>query len=180
MYRAAARWLLSNYHRFMSVRTKKFSDERSLFHLRRAAELGDKWAQNNLGVRLAAGDGVEQDHTEAVQWFRASAMAGFPVGAANLGWAYQSGRGVVLDLKSAAEWYTRAADGGHAESEYNLALLYLAGQGVPSNRRKAVSLLESASKSGVLVAQQLLVQLEAEPNPTLVSDARKGGARGSP
>jgi len=81
----------------MSVRTKKHSDERSLFHLRRAAELGDKWAQNNLGVRLAAGNGVAQDHTEAVRWFRASAMAGFPFGAANLGWAYYSevGGGVV-------------------------------------------------------------------------------------
>jgi hypothetical protein len=180
MYRATARWLLSNYHRFMSVRTKKVSDEKSLFHLRRAAELGDMWAQNNLGVRLAAGNGVPQDHTEAVQWFRASAMAGFPVGAANLGWAYQSGRGVVQDLESAAEWYTRAAHRGHAESQYNLALLYLEGQGVPSNRRKAVSLLESASKGGVLVAKQLLAHLEAEPNPTVESDARKGRARGSP
>jgi len=177
MYRATAKWLLSNYHRFMSVRTKKYSDEGSLFHLRRAAELGDKWAQNNLGVRLAAGNGVGQDHTQAVRRFRASAMAGFPVGAANLGWAYYSGRGVVQDLKSAAEWYARAADGGHAESEYNLALLYLEGHGVPSNRRKALSLLESASKGGVLAAKQLLVQLEAEPNPTVESDAHNGGAR---
>jgi TPR repeat protein len=164
----------------MSVRSKRISDEKSCFHLRRAAELGDKWAQNNLGVRLAAGNGVAQDHMEAVRWFRASAMAGFPLGAANLGWAYQSGRGVSQDLTEAAEWYRRAAHGGHVESEYNLALLYLEGEGVESDREKAVSLLDSASKKGLSVAKELLSRLEAEPNSTVETDARKSSARGSP
>jgi TPR repeat protein len=176
----AVRWVLANYHRFMSVRTSKTSDEGSCFHLRRSAELGDKWAQNNLGVRLANGNGVPQDHAEAVRWFRASALAGFPLGAANLGWAYQSGRGVSQDLKLAAEWYSRAVRGGHAESEYNLALLYLDGAGVQPDRDKAVALLNSASKKGLSAAMKLLSRLEAEPNSTVETDARKSGARGSP
>jgi hypothetical protein len=180
VYRAAVRWLQANYHRFMSVRTSKTSDERSCFHLRRAADLGDKWAQCNLGVRLAKGDGMPQDHEEAVRWFRTSALSGYAVGAANLGWAYQSGRGVSQDLKSAAEWYKQAAYHGHAESQYNLALLYLDGAGVQADRNKAVALLKSASKKGLEAARELLSQLEAEPNSTVETDARRTGARGSP
>ena len=161
MYRAIVNWALASYHRFMSVRRKRISDEESLAHLRRAAELGDWWAQNKLGVRFATGNGVGQDQVEAVRWYRESAEAGNPLGAGNLGWAYQSGHGVTQNLEAAAEWYIRAARGGHAESQFNLALLYLNGSGVPRDREKAISLLKSASRR-LTRAAELLSQLKSE------------------
>ena len=41
---------------------------------RQAAEQGNAYAQNNLGVCYYNGEGVEQSYDEAVRWYEKSAL----------------------------------------------------------------------------------------------------------
>jgi uncharacterized protein len=43
---------------------------------RRAADQGEPWAQTNLGVKYARGQGVPQDYVTAYMWFDLSAAQG--------------------------------------------------------------------------------------------------------
>eukprot|EP00729_Bicosta_minor_P031830 gene31830-biopygen10791 len=51
-------------------------------------------AQNILGDMYDTGEGVEQDHVEAVTWYRKAAEAGFAMAQSNLGAMYGIGKGV--------------------------------------------------------------------------------------
>ncbi|MBR5434202.1 MAG: sel1 repeat family protein, partial [Bacteroidales bacterium] len=51
---------------------------------RKAAEQGDKEAQNNLGVMYLNGEGVPQDKSEAESWFRKAAEQGVEAAQNNL------------------------------------------------------------------------------------------------
>ena len=44
--------------------------------MKEEAEAGDAHSQANLGVLYATGNGVEQNMTEAIKWFRKSAEQG--------------------------------------------------------------------------------------------------------
>lgn len=66
----------------MAERTSENFEHGRLFTLaarwyRKAAEGGDKFAQNNLGVLLRDGIGVERNCTEAITWFKRSAAQGY-------------------------------------------------------------------------------------------------------
>ena len=92
---------------------------------RRAAELGMAAAQLSVGVMLSKGDGVKQNHEEAVMWWRKSAeqtsvtcdLTG-EAGEWNngdacvkLGIAYEKGNGVKkVDYHEAMKWYCKAAE----------------------------------------------------------------------
>jgi TPR repeat protein len=67
----------------------------TLKQLRPPAGRSDARAQFNLGRRYAVGEGVVQDHAEAVKWYRKAAEQGYPAAQNDLGWMYQNGRGVV-------------------------------------------------------------------------------------
>ena len=64
---------------------------------RRAAEQGDADAQHRLGRAYQDGNGVVQDETEAVRWFRLAADQGYAVAQGNLGIAYTGGVGAPQD-----------------------------------------------------------------------------------
>src|SRR5262249_31805490 len=66
-------------------------------------------AQSYLGVMYAAGQGVPQDHAEAVKWFRKAADQGDLAGQAGLGLAYANGEGVPQDHILAYMWLNLAA-----------------------------------------------------------------------
>ena len=50
-----------------------------------AAEQGDVDAQNKLGVMYYRGEGVPQDYSHAVSWFRKAAEQGHAVAQYNVG-----------------------------------------------------------------------------------------------
>jgi uncharacterized protein len=52
------------------------NDEQAVSWLLRAAENGHALAQNNLGARYYAGDGVEKSFIEAFHWFYAAYKQG--------------------------------------------------------------------------------------------------------
>lgn len=61
---------------------------------RKASELGDASAQNNLGEMYKNGQGVPQDYKEAVAWYRKAAEQGNASAQNNLGGMYKNGQGL--------------------------------------------------------------------------------------
>jgi len=104
---------------------------------RLAANKGDAFAQNNLGVDYATSRGVLQDYVKAAHWFRLAANQGFPFAQNNLGVCYVKGLGVPQDYVKAAHWFRLAANKGVGQARYNLGVCYYNGQGVPQDYVKA-------------------------------------------
>ena len=84
-------------------------DDAALEEWQSLAQEGDPAAQNNLGWMHDAGQGVAQDHAEAVRWYRKSAEQGFAKAQANLGKMYARGLGVEEDNRLAYLWLDVAA-----------------------------------------------------------------------
>jgi len=69
---------------------------------RTAADQGDARAQYNLGFMYYFGEGVPQDHAEAVHWYRLAAEQGDARAQYNLGFMYDNGKGVPPPLANFA------------------------------------------------------------------------------
>ena len=83
---------------------------------RRLADTGVPQAQSNLGFMYEHGQGVPQDYSEAVKWFRKAADQGYANAQFNLGVMYDMGQGVPQDYAAALLWYRKAADQGYAHA----------------------------------------------------------------
>ena len=115
---------------------------------KKAAEMGDAGAQNNLGNCYRNGIGVTKDEIIAVEWYKKAADKGDAGAQNNLGNCYRSGIGVTKDEIIAVEWYKKAADKGNAEAQNNLGYCYQYGIGLPNNLRKAVEWYKKAADKG--------------------------------
>ena len=109
------------------------------------ANAGDPWAQTQMGVYYINGDGVTQDHDEAMRWYRLAAAQGWVHAMANLGSMYSSGTGVAQDDREAVAWYERAADGGLARGQRMLGYMYQTGRGVTADVAEAIRLYRLAA-----------------------------------
>ena len=69
-------------------------------------------AQYNLGVCYDRGDGVAEDHVEAVKWYRKAAEHNDAEAQYNLGICYERGDGVAEDWVEAYKWLLLAARQG--------------------------------------------------------------------
>ena len=77
--------------------------------VRPRAEAGDADAALTLGNMYLTGEGVAQDHAEAVRWFRLAADQGNADAQVNLGLAYGFGLGIPVDFVMAYMWVNLAA-----------------------------------------------------------------------
>ena len=94
---------------------KKGNFETALKEWRPLAEQGDSYAQYNLGLMYDYGEGVIEDDTQAVYWFRKAAEQGHAKAQYNLGLMYESGRGIAKDDTQAVYWFRKAAEQGEAK-----------------------------------------------------------------
>lgn len=78
---------------------------------KRAAELGDDQAQNEMGELHLDGKGVLKDYELAARYFGQAAQQANGTATKNLGLAYAIGRGVPKDLPKAYFWLSIAAMG---------------------------------------------------------------------
>ena len=86
--------------------------EKEFYIIKSLAEGGGMVAQFNLAVTYARGEGVPQDHKQAVKWFRLAAEQGNAKAQFNLGKMYANGEGVPKDLVHAYAWYTISSANG--------------------------------------------------------------------
>ena len=98
---------------------KKGNFETALKEWRPLAEQGDSYAQYNLGLMYDYGEGVIEDYTLAVYWFRKAAEQCHTKGQYSIGYMYASGRGIAKDDTQAVYWFRKAAEQGHAKAQYN-------------------------------------------------------------
>ncbi len=73
---------------------------------------GDADAQFELAGLYAKGDGVEQNLTEAVKWYRKAAEQGHDSAQYKLGLSYQNGKGVSKSDSDAYLWLNISAENG--------------------------------------------------------------------
>ena len=76
------------------------------------AEQGDVAAQYRLGVMYDKGEGVRENDTEAVKWYRLAAEQGAFEAQEQLAWKYEEGEGVPQNYVEAYKWYALAAAQG--------------------------------------------------------------------
>jgi len=127
--------------------------------LRKAADLGDSRAMQDLGEMFMEGAVVDKNDEEAAKWFRKGADKGNTAAMLYLGGMYRLGNGVEQSDTDAANWFRKAADAGNSAAMYNLGTLLEDGTGVPRDVNAAKQLYEKAAKLGDQEAQKRLKQL---------------------
>jgi TPR repeat protein len=121
-------------------------------------------AQYRLGNLYYHGQGVIEDETMAVYWWKKAAAYGHSDSMFQLASAYlfgaEAARYVADPDREAAVWYFQAASAGHAEAQYHLGLLFLAGKGVVESRKEAARWFRKASGHGHVEAKKALQSVE--------------------
>ena len=97
--------------------TLQIPTETELAELRASAEQGNEDAQFYLGVRYSNGQGILQDHDEAIRWFEHGAEQEDTRAMASLGLKYQEGVGVRQDYVQAHLWTNLAASRRTGETQ---------------------------------------------------------------
>lgn len=87
---------------------------------RQSADLGNQFAQYQLGKLLLCGDGVAKDTAGAVRWLTESAWQGNQYAQYALGMLYLMGKDIPQDRESAVRWFTLAAEQGNEYARYFL------------------------------------------------------------
>ena len=116
---------------------------------KKAADLGNVEALNNLGYMYFRGEGIPKDYKKACELYEQAAVNGSVLAANNLGSMYRDGNGVAQDYKKAFELYEQAAEQDSGWAMYNLGLMYSNGMGMRADYLKAVELYEKAADLGV-------------------------------
>ncbi len=117
------------------------------------AEKGDAEAQYNLGFMYSKGQGVSQDHKEAVKWFRLAAKQGDSIAQHQLGVMYRDGQGVSQNYIEAIKWFRLAAEQGDSWGQHDLGAMYSLGQGVPQDQKEANKWIRLAAEQGLKYSQ---------------------------
>jgi len=123
-------------------------DKRTFANTLKAARIGVRESQYEVGLMYAHGMGVAQDLEQAVYWIQKSAEKGLASAQYLLATRYASGAGVAQDEKQAVWWFLQAAQQGHAKALYKLGKSFaVAHLGVAS------SCIQEAAQMGLAEAQ---------------------------
>ena len=87
----------------------------AVYWLKKAAEQGHPYAQNNLAGMYGNGIGVDKNDIKAVYWYQKAADQGLKYALYNLGNMYERGTGVVKSVTKAKHWFSKACDAGISE-----------------------------------------------------------------
>ncbi len=129
------------------------SQEADIELLHNAAERGNVAAQFQLATAYYTGQGVSQNHAEAVKWYLKLAKKGFAAAQHNLATAYSRGEGVPQSDEKAFGWYLKAAEQGDSRAQNNLGNLYKRGQGIPQDDFEASKWYRQAAEQGNPISQ---------------------------
>ena len=101
----------TNTSKFVIVGSPAIDEPRTRFEEAKVkAENGDAEAQYALGDMYRYGDGVSEDETEGVKWYRKSADQNYGNAQDTLGYCYKHGIGVSKDLPESLSGMAKAAE----------------------------------------------------------------------
>lgn len=124
-----------------------------------AAEKGDAYAQNTLGLIYEQGKGVVRNPQIAFEYYEKAAEQDYVTAQINAGICYEYGQGVTKNLQKAFEWYEKAAKQGHPRAQWTLGLFYEEGRGVVGiDLKKAFEWYEKAAAQGYSQAIERLAK----------------------
>ena len=141
--------------------------------LKTVAEHGDATAQFSLGYKYATGEGVPQNYTEAVRWFRMAAEQGDAKAQFNLGYMYSTGEGVPQIDAEAVRWYQMAAEQGNAIAQVNLGYKYATGEGISKDYVQAYAWSNIAAAQGEETAKENLEIITKEMSTAGITKAQE-------
>lgn len=118
-----------------------------ILELMQKAENGDAEAQFLLGKRFDLGKGVEQNDSQAVEWYYKAAKQGHAGAQCNMGYMCVVGLGVEQNKRAAFDWFRKSNKGGEIQGTINLGLAYMDGIGVKPNYVRAQALFRKATRS---------------------------------
>ncbi len=124
------------------------------------ADKGHAPSQNEFGLRLQSGDGVEADIEKAAQWFQKAADQDYAPAKVNLGLLHVRGQGVMRDYAQAYKLFNEASSHGDAWALNNLGSLYEMGWGTTKDVVKAREYYRAAIAKGNQMAQANLARLD--------------------
>lgn len=120
----------------------------------KAAWMGARSAQYDLGQHYFDGDVVPKDLKKAEFWFEQAALRGDVDAQFNLAAIHYNKRvNVAYHSKKAFYWYKQAALQGDVEAQYMLASLYHRGWGVAESSKNACMWFEKAAQQGHTTSQ---------------------------
>ena len=157
-YRLAARQGSQPAQDMLQALSGQAHDQQQLELLLEQAEQGDAQAQYEVGRRLWNGDGVDQDHKQAADWFDRAARQGLAAAQCALGLCYERGDGVEQSYSQAVAWCRWAAQQGDAEAQCRLGRYLAAGCGVRKDAAEAAVWYRNAADQGLAEAQYELGQ----------------------
>jgi TPR repeat protein len=106
------------------------------------------------------GEGVPQDHAQAVHRFRKAAEQGDAGAQFNLGGCYFYSYGVARGYAQAVYWYRKAAEQGHVDAQFSLGICYTFGHGVAQDYAQALKWHRKAAEKKNAKAQGNLEALK--------------------
>lgn len=156
-----------------------------------AADHGDAKSQYLLAQMYHYGcSGVASDHVQALVWYTASEVRGFPDAGWNrvrvskglspaeiaeaeflIGNMYEDSNRVPHDPREAATWYRKAARGGHAGAQLRLGTMHTTGKGLPVDLVKAYAWLNVAARQGNKDAKQHMDPVRERMTETELAEA---------
>jgi uncharacterized protein len=142
-----------------------------------AAALGWPRAQFYLGARYASGEGVRQDYSKAMYWYRKAAEQDNNDAETRIGQLYRDGRSVKQDYTEAMVWLQKGADHGNVHAQYSIGYMYLNGNGVPKDYSFALMWFKKSADQGYDLACYWIGRLLANGQGAPVDYAKAIGWR---
>lgn len=99
---------------------------------------------------------IQQNHEEAVFWYRSAAEAGHSDAQANLAKMYYHGRGIEKNNQKAFSWAESSAKQGNPKGLFLLGWMYRRGEGIKADDQRAAELYFQAADQGFIGAQNNL------------------------
>ena len=97
--------------------------KKALEKLMPLAESGHSAAQYNIGVMHEWGNGVPQDNSQALKWYKRSAELSHKDAQNNLGALYSKGEGTEQNFVEALKWFLISAENGSEGGQKNIRIL---------------------------------------------------------
>lgn len=130
---------------------RKTFEEQVISHIdtiRQQAEEGKADYQYLYGASFEYGWGVDQDMSQAYEWYKKAADQKQPAAYNAIGNLYRMGNGVRKDIAEAFRWYQLGADAGDAQAMLNVGNCYYFGMGIEKDLSKAMNWWQQAADKG--------------------------------
>lgn len=119
-----------------------------------------KWLRLGLDAEL------NENYSDAIQWYRKAAGQGIAEAQYRLGLCYENGNGIRKNRKTAVNWYKKAAELGFAEANNHLGFCYENGICVTADITEAIKFYQKAADQGSEQSKKKLYQIHISEHGT--------------